>query len=56
MSMPNWCLTTYKCIGEKKEVFKLYKTIKKMDRNGAGEFITKASYRTVNVSIRRNYL
>ena len=30
--MPNWCLTTYKCIGEKKEVFKLYNTIKKMDR------------------------
>ena len=30
--MPNWCDTTYKCVGDLKEVRSLYKTIKSNDK------------------------
>lgn len=30
--MPNWCDTTYKCVGDLKEVRSLYKTIKANDK------------------------
>ena len=30
--MPNWCDTTYKCVGDPKEVRSLYKTIKANDK------------------------
>ena len=30
--MPNWCETTYKCVGDLKEVRSLYKTIKANDK------------------------
>lgn len=30
--MPNWCETTYKCVGEPKEVRSLYNAIKKNDK------------------------